>query len=76
MLIRNKFVFLRPLERIALHSSVLIIEGISGSGKDAFQMYLKNISRAAMYTIIPKVRYCSRGINCKLGAFSNCELSL
>ena len=29
------------LERIALDSRVLIIEGISGSGKDTFQMYLK-----------------------------------
>jgi len=30
------------LERIALDSRVLIIEGISGSGKDTFQKYLKN----------------------------------
>ena len=30
------------LERIALASRVLIIEGISGSGKDTFQTYLKN----------------------------------
>lgn len=29
------------LKRIALHSRVLIIEGISGSGKDTFQTYLK-----------------------------------
>lgn len=29
------------LERIALESRVLIVEGISGSGKDAFQTYLK-----------------------------------
>jgi thymidylate kinase len=29
------------LERNALHSRVLIIEGISGSGKDTFQTYLK-----------------------------------
>jgi ABC-type bacteriocin/lantibiotic exporter with double-glycine peptidase domain len=29
------------LERIALDSRVLIIEGISGSGKDTFQTYLK-----------------------------------
>ena len=29
------------LERIALESRVLIIEGISGSGKDTFQAYLK-----------------------------------
>ena|SRR5439155_7528472 len=29
------------LERTALDSRVLIIEGISGSGKDTFQMYLK-----------------------------------
>jgi thymidylate kinase len=29
------------LERIALNSRVLIIEGISGSGKDTFQRYLK-----------------------------------
>src|SRR5207249_10088029 len=29
------------LERIALGSRVLIIEGISGSGKDTFQAYLK-----------------------------------
>jgi thymidylate kinase len=28
-------------ERIALNSRVLIIEGISGSGKDTFQLYLK-----------------------------------
>jgi thymidylate kinase len=31
----------RFLERIALDSRVLIIEGISGSGKDTFQTYLK-----------------------------------
>jgi len=31
------------IERIALHSRVLIIEGISGSGKDTFQMYLKKM---------------------------------
>ncbi len=30
------------LERIALNSRVLIIEGISGSGKDTFQKYLKS----------------------------------
>src|SRR4030095_6546180 len=30
-----------PLERIVLDSRVLIIEGISGSGKDTFQTYLK-----------------------------------
>jgi len=30
------------LERIALNSRVLIIEGISGSGKDTFQAYLKD----------------------------------
>jgi len=29
------------LERIALDSRVLIIEGVSGSGKDTFQVYLK-----------------------------------
>src|SRR3990167_3194156 len=29
------------MERIALDSRVLIIEGISGSGKDTFQAYLK-----------------------------------
>ena len=29
------------LERITLHSRVLIVEGISGSGKDTFQTYLK-----------------------------------
>jgi thymidylate kinase len=29
------------LEKIALDSRVLIVEGISGSGKDTFQMYLK-----------------------------------
>jgi len=31
------------IERIALDSRVLIIEGISGSGKDTFQMYLKKM---------------------------------
>ena len=31
----------RSLERIALDSRVLIIEGVSGSGKDRFQAYLK-----------------------------------
>ncbi len=31
------------VERIALSSRVLIIEGISGSGKDTFQAYLKKI---------------------------------
>jgi hypothetical protein len=41
MLVTDKFVFFRPLERITSHSSVLIVEGISGSGKDAFQMDLK-----------------------------------
>ena len=30
------------LEKIALASRVLIVEGISGSGKDTFQTYLKN----------------------------------
>jgi thymidylate kinase len=30
-----------PLERLALDSRVLIIEGISGSGKDTFQAHLK-----------------------------------
>ena len=30
------------LERIALESRVLIVEGISGSGKDTFQKYLKS----------------------------------
>ena len=30
------------LDRIVLESRVLIVEGISGSGKDTFQMYLKN----------------------------------
>ena len=30
------------LEKIALASRVLIVEGISGSGKDIFQKYLKN----------------------------------
>jgi thymidylate kinase len=29
------------LEKIALHSRILIVEGISGSGKDTFQTYLK-----------------------------------
>lgn len=45
----NKSPFLRPgqnndfysVERIASESRVLIIEGVSGSGKDAFQMLLK-----------------------------------
>ena len=49
MLMTNKYPFLRPgpnndyhsVERIASESRVLIIEGISGSGKDAFQMFLK-----------------------------------
>jgi len=34
------------LERIALDSRVLIIEGISGSGKDTFQRYLKSKLRS------------------------------
>ena len=49
MLINVKYQLLRPqnkdsysVERIAAESRVLIIEGISGSGKDAFQMLLKN----------------------------------
>ena len=31
------------LEKVALNSRVLIIEGISGSGKDTFQTYVKNM---------------------------------
>jgi hypothetical protein len=31
------------LERVVLQSRVLIVEGISGSGKDTFQTYLKNM---------------------------------
>ena len=31
------------LEKIALDSRVLIVEGISGSGKDTFQTYLKKM---------------------------------
>jgi hypothetical protein len=50
MLITEKYRFLRPrqnkdasfVERIASDSRVLIIEGISGSGKDTFQKYLKS----------------------------------
>jgi thymidylate kinase len=33
---------LRAVEKIAMQSRVLIIEGISGSGKDTLQTYLKN----------------------------------
>ena len=33
-------------ERIALKSRVLIVEGISGSGKDTFQKYLKSKLRS------------------------------
>src|SRR5688500_11903579 len=56
MLITDKFVRrtqLRPqdqssysLEKVALDSRVLIIEGISGSGKDTFQKYLKSKLRS------------------------------
>jgi thymidylate kinase len=54
MLIREKYPFLRPrqskdsysVERIAADSRVLILEGISGSGKDTFQKYLKSKLRS------------------------------
>jgi thymidylate kinase len=50
MLITEKYRVFRPrqnkdsysVERIALDSRVLIIEGIAGSGKDTFQKYLKS----------------------------------
>src|SRR4051812_34702583 len=49
MLIRKKYPFLRPrqteglnfVEAILSESRIIIIEGISGSGKDTFQKYLK-----------------------------------
>ena len=76
MLVTDKFVFLRPLERITSHSSVLIVERISGSGKDAFQMDLKkNLKGRDLYDY-SEGELLSRGINCKLRAFSAYELSL
>ena len=62
------------LEKIALDSRVLIVEGISGSGKDTLQADLKKTLRAEMYMTIPKATFCNRGANCRLRVFSNYRL--
>ena len=64
------------LERIALDTRVLIIEGISGSGKDTFQTYLKkklkgrNVHDYSEGELLHSWKQLSRS-----RAFSNCELN-
>ena len=62
------------LEKIALDSRVLIVEGISGSGKDTFQKYLKTKLQAELYMTIQKANSCYHGSNFRLRASSNCDL--
>ena len=61
------------LERIVLDSRVLIIEGISGSGKDTFQKYLKSKLRSRVVYDYSEGKLCCHGINVRSKTFSNCK---